>query len=145
MIGDYNAKDPLWFETRPLDNGHSLAQGKVLCSWARKFFTVERGPCLPTLYRQGEKPSKHDLIWTRQDSEPFTIAEYSTLNNSDHLCLHTRIRLIKPLRNMAYPRPDYKSALKAEMLKIFKDCPPPLTPDEQTDTVNESLKLIPRM
>ena len=125
MLGDYNAKDPLWFDTSPLDNGHSLARGKVLRSWARKLFTVERGPRLPTRYRQGEKPSKLDLIWTRRDSAPFTIADYSTLTNSDHMCLHAHFRVVKPPRTTASPRPDYKRTPKAEILKFFKDRPPP--------------------
>ena len=144
IMGDFNAKDPLWYDTSPLDNGCSIARGKVLRAWARKSFAVERGPRLPTRYRQGEKRSKVDLIWTRRDSEPLTIGDYSPLSHSDHMCLHARLRLIKPPLNMASPRPDYRRTPREEILKFFKNQPPPLSPDTLNNTLSESLKLIPR-
>ena len=143
--GDFNAKDELWYDTTPLDNGHSLARGKSLCKWARRCHTAERGPRLPTRHRTGEKPSKLDQIWTRQDSDPFVIGDYSTLSHSDHMILHAKFRLMKPPITLFSPRPDYKHMPKEKVLNFFRESTPPTNSEELDNILLESLKLIPQL
>ena len=145
IIRDFNTGDELWYDTTQLDNGHSLAHGKSLRSWARRCHTCERGPRLPTLHRAGEKPSKLDLIWTRQDSDPFIIGDYSTLSHSDHMILHAKFRLMKPSNILFAPRPDYKHMPKDETLKLFQQSAPPTDSEELHNLLLESVKLIPRL
>ena len=145
IIGDFNAKDELWYDTTPLDNGHSLARGKSLRTWARRCHTCERGPRLPTRHRTGEKPSKLDLIWTRQDSDPFIVGDYSALSHSDHMILHAKFRLMKPPITQLSPRPDYKNMPKEKILKFFQESTPPSNSEDLDNILLESLKLIPRL
>ena len=108
MLGDFNAKNPAWFDTNASDDHQSLARGTALQAWSRRAHTVERGPRLPTRHRAGDIPSKLDLIWTRRDSTCFSIGDYLPLAHSDHSSLHCRLRLIKPPTNHLMPRPDYR-------------------------------------
>ena len=145
ILGDFNAKNELWFDTTKLDNGHSLARGKTLHAWSRRTHTCERGPRLPTRHRAGEKPSKLDLIWTRRDSAPFIISDYSALSHSDHMILHAKFCLMKPPRVSFSPRPDYKRMTKEKVLDFFRKSPPPTNSDELDKILNESLQMIPRL
>lgn len=108
MLGDVNAKNQAWFDTKLSDDRQIVARAASLQGLSRRAHTVERGALLPTRHRTGNIPSKIDLIWTRRDSTHFTIGDYLPLAHSDHCILHCRLRLIKPPNDHLTPRPDYR-------------------------------------
>lgn len=143
LLGDYNAKDTAWFDTRPTDDSGRLARGAALRAWSRRAHTCERGPRLPTRHRAGEIPSKLDLIWTRRDSPHFSIGDYAPLAHSDHSSLHCRFRLIKPPARFLRPRPDYRR-MDADLISSqLRTRTPPQNPLDLDNLIKFCLEFIP--
>ena len=145
MLGDFNAKNQAWFNTRPSDDRQSLARGASLQAWSRRAHTVERGARLPTRHRTGDIPCKIDLIWTRRDTSHFSIGDYLPLAHSDHSSLHCRFRMIKPPNNHLSPRPDCRRMQPDLINDLIRSSTAPTTHLELEKLLTRCLEAIPRL
>ena len=145
ILGDFNAKHPSWFDCKRGDDHLSLSRGRTLYDWSRWAHAAERGPRLPTRHRDGESPLKLDLIWTRKDTDHFTISDYAPLTHSDHCILLTRCRIIKPPIAFSCPRPDYKRMSPESILQFFKSRAPPTNLTQLNDLLRDAISTIPRL
>lgn len=126
ILGDFNAKHPQWFDTRPSDNSQYLSRGRTLAQWSKKHHTVERGPREATRHQEGKLPSKLDLMWTTRHRTNFMCNGYFPNTRSDHCIISARLRLIRNPKFATQPRPDYKK-MKPELIRAYFDShPPPL-------------------
>lgn len=145
ILGDFNAKHLLWFDCKRSDDHMSLSRGRALYDWSRRSHTAERGPRLPTRHREGDSPSKLDLIWTRKDSAPFTIGDYAPLAHSDHCSLLAQCRIIKPPAAFSCTRPDYKRMSPEKILEFLKSSSPPTNPNQLNALLLGAVSIIPRL
>lgn len=145
IFGDFNGKHSLWYPTRRSDCHRSLARGRQLYDWSRRSHTVERGHRLPTRHRDGDIPSKIDLIWTRRDADPFFIADYAPHVHSDHCIVAGRFRLIRPPATSSQPRPNYKRMSPDKFKEFFESWAPPTDAGQLDSLLQDALLLIPRI
>ena len=143
ILGDFNAKHQQWFDIRPSDNYKSLARGKSLAKWSKERNTVERGPREANRHREGQIPSKIDLMWTTRHRTNFMCCGYYPNSRSDHQIISTRLRLIRNPRITTQPRPDYKKMNPTTIQHYFETHPPPTDSNSLDSYLQGALQLIP--
>ena len=143
LLGDFNAKHQQWYDIRPNDNSQYLARGRTLYQWSKRTHTVERGPREATRHREGNLPSKLDLMWTTRHRTNFMCNGYFPNTRSDHCIISARLRLIRNPKILTQPRPDYKKMNPSTIRDYFDSHPPPQNPHLLDIYLQGALKLIP--